>query len=326
MDSRINALDDILSQLEQRYERVKASVLQCIQYTNHIEKTRQTISSVDSVLSLKSDKFQEKYNSYKYKVDSLKTTLETCINIYIIINHTVKEQYIMSKEDIRGKMEVISVYENDIIHYNRIITENSNAIELLEKEIETMNNTINDYDYKVKEYSINIYKYYIENENENLKVEYELLNNTLMSENKRVIEDEQSKQLQLSTANEYIQQMELQSNNNMNKIDVLGNEIDSTQKQLINDENDNNMLIEKIIQLTNVNCMLNEELRIYDNKLNEMRLLISENNNKLNEMKEQEIMMNNESETILLTIEYYIYYYYVIQTNSKRNRKTADRK
>lgn len=157
MDSRINALDDILSQLEQRYERVKASVLQCIQYTNHIEKTRQTISSVHSVLSLKSDKFQEKYNSYKYKVDSLKTTLETCINIYIIINHTVKEQYIISKEDIRGKMEVISVYENDIIHYDRIITENSNAIELLEKEIETMNNTINDYDYKVKEYSINIY-------------------------------------------------------------------------------------------------------------------------------------------------------------------------
>lgn len=133
-----------------------------------------------------------------------------------------------------------------------------------------------------------------------------------MSENKRVIEDEQSKQLQLSTATEYIQQMELQSNNNMNKIEVLGNEIDSTQKQLINDENDNNMLIEKIIQLTNVNCMLNEELRIYDNKLNEMRLLISENNMKLNEMKEQEIMMNNESETILLTIEYYIYYYYVI--------------
>lgn len=133
-----------------------------------------------------------------------------------------------------------------------------------------------------------------------------------MSENKRVIEDEKSKQLQLSTATEYIQQMELQSNNNMNKIDVLGNEIDSTQKQLINDENDNNMLIEKIIQLTNVNCMLNEELRIYDNKLNEMRLLISENNMKLNEMKEQEIMMNNESETILLTIEYYIYYYYVI--------------
>lgn len=147
-----------------------------------------------------------------------------------------------------------------------------------------------------------------------------------MSENKRVIEDEKSKQLQLSTATEYIQQMELQSNNNMNKIDVLGNEIDTTQKQLINDENDNNMLIEKIIQLTNVNCMLNEELRIYDNKLNEMRLLISENNMKLNEMKEQEIMMNNESETILLTIEYYIYYYYVIQTNSKRNRKTADRK
>lgn len=147
-----------------------------------------------------------------------------------------------------------------------------------------------------------------------------------MSENKRVIEDEQSKQLQLSTATEYIQQMELQSNNNMNKIDVLGNEIDTTQKQLINDENDNNMLIEKIIQLTNVNCMLNEELRIYDNKLNEMRLLISENNMKLNEMKEQEIMMNNESETIILTIEYYIYYYYVIQTNSKRNRKTADRK
>lgn len=133
-----------------------------------------------------------------------------------------------------------------------------------------------------------------------------------MSENKRVIEDEKSKQLQLSTATEYIQQMELQSNNNMNKIDVLGNEIDSTQKQLINDENDNNMLIEKIIQLTNVNCMLNEELRIYDNKLNEMRLLISENNMKLNEMKEQEIMMNNESETIILTIEYYIYYYYVI--------------
>lgn len=133
-----------------------------------------------------------------------------------------------------------------------------------------------------------------------------------MSENKRVIEDEKSKQLQLSTATEYIQQMELQSNNNMNKIDVLGNEIDTTQKQLINDENDNNMLIEKIIQLTNVNCMLNEELRIYDNKLNEMRLLISENNMKLNEMKEQEIMMNNESETILLTIEYYIYYYYVI--------------
>lgn len=147
-----------------------------------------------------------------------------------------------------------------------------------------------------------------------------------MSENKRVIEDEKSKQLQLSTATEYIQQMELQSNNNMNKIEVLGNEIDSTQKQLINDENDNNMLIEKIIQLTNVNCMLNEELRIYDNKLNEMRLLISENNMKLNEMKEQEIMMNNESETIILTIEYYIYYYYVIQTNSKRNRKTADRK
>lgn len=147
-----------------------------------------------------------------------------------------------------------------------------------------------------------------------------------MSENKRVVEDEQSKQLQVSTATEYIQQMELQSNNNMNKIDVLGNEIDTTQKQLINDENDNNMLIEKIIQLTNVNCMLNEELRIYDNKLNEMRLLISENNMKLNEMKEQEIMMNNESETILLTIEYYIYYYYVIQTNSKRNRKTADRK
>lgn len=133
-----------------------------------------------------------------------------------------------------------------------------------------------------------------------------------MSENKRVIEDEKSKQLQLSTATEYIQQMELQSNNNMNKIDVLGNEIDTTQKQLINDENDNNMLIEKIIQLTNVNCMLNEELRIYDNKLNEMRLLISENNMKLNEMKEQEIMMNNESETIILTIEYYIYYYYVI--------------
>lgn len=147
-----------------------------------------------------------------------------------------------------------------------------------------------------------------------------------MSENKRVVEDEQSKQLQVSTATEYIQQMELQSNNNMNKIDVLGNEIDTTQKQLINDENDNNMLIEKIIQLTNVNCMLNEELRIYDNKLNEMRLLISENNMKLNEMKEQEIMMNNESETIILTIEYYIYYYYVIQTNSKRNRKTADRK
>lgn len=133
-----------------------------------------------------------------------------------------------------------------------------------------------------------------------------------MSENKRVVEDEQSKQLQVSTATEYIQQMELQSNNNMNKIEVLGNEIDTTQKQLINDENDNNMLIEKIIQLTNVNCMLNEELRIYDNKLNEMRLLISENNMKLNEMKEQEIMMNNESETILLTIEYYIYYYYVI--------------
>lgn len=133
-----------------------------------------------------------------------------------------------------------------------------------------------------------------------------------MSENKRVVEDEQSKQLQVSTATEYIQQMELQSNNNMNKIDVLGNEIDTTQKQLINDENDNNMLIEKIIQLTNVNCMLNEELRIYDNKLNEMRLLISENNMKLNEMKEQEIMMNNESETIILTIEYYIYYYYVI--------------
>lgn len=133
-----------------------------------------------------------------------------------------------------------------------------------------------------------------------------------MSENKRVVEDEQSKQLQVSTATEYIQQMELQSNNNMNKIEVLGNEIDTTQKQLINDENDNNMLIEKIIQLTNVSCMLNEELRIYDNKLNEMRLLISENNMKLNEMKEQEIMMNNESETILLTIEYYIYYYYVI--------------
>lgn len=133
-----------------------------------------------------------------------------------------------------------------------------------------------------------------------------------MSENKRVVEDEQSKQLQVSTATEYIQQMELQSNNNMNKIEVLGNEIDTTQKQLINDENDNNMLIEKIIQLTNVNCMLNEELRIYDNKLNEMRLLISENNMKLNEMNEQEIMTNNESETILLTIEYYIYYYYVI--------------
>lgn len=93
MDSRINALDDILSQLEQRYERVKASVLQCIQYTNHIEKTRQTISSVDSVLSLKSDKFQEKYNSYKYKVDSLKTTLETCINIYYYKSYSKRAIY-----------------------------------------------------------------------------------------------------------------------------------------------------------------------------------------------------------------------------------------
>lgn len=82
MDFRINALDDILSQLEQRYERVKSAVLQCIQYTNHIEKTRQTMLSVDSILSLKNDKYQEKFNSYRYKVDSIRTALENCIYLF----------------------------------------------------------------------------------------------------------------------------------------------------------------------------------------------------------------------------------------------------